>query len=115
MKTTSTKLAAICSCLLTGSLVSATYAQSQTPQLLAQNTYPEDFVAEYLAKCQQSTIEAGMSAQQAAKLCDCTLNEFQAQFSVEEFKALELQAEEDLDAFSTLAEVGEACAKNLDN
>lgn len=88
---------------------------------VAQNTiksnnshqYPKEFVQEYAAECIQTSMGEGLEAEEAKKLCDCTLNKFQSQYKLEEFKRLTANSLQDQEAEAVLVEVGQVCFEEI--
>lgn len=115
------RLSVVSACLLTASLlgykdVQSAQAQGQTPQTIAQqrqNRYPPDFINDYMRNCKQSAVKQGVSQQLAEKLCTCTVNRFQARFTLEQFKTLSRQAQQNGEPPEVFTEIGEACAEQL--
>ncbi|NET24376.1 hypothetical protein [Okeania sp. SIO1I7] len=87
-------------------------AKSQTPKLLSQNEYPQDFTEAYQASCKINAVTKGLSTEQAETLCDCTLNQFQSKYTLEEFQKLMNKAAKE-ETPEELIEVGEICAEEL--
>jgi hypothetical protein len=116
------RVSVVSACLLTASLPAygdwqLPQAQGQTRQTIAQqgrqNRYPQDFINDYMRSCKQSAVKQGVSQQLAEKLCTCTINRFQARFSLEQFKTLSRQAQQDGEPPEVFTEIGEACAEQL--
>lgn len=95
----------------------AAKAESQVPQQIAQsnqgNRYPKNLIDDYMKSCRQSAVKQGVSQQQAEQLCACTINRFQAQFTLDQFKALTLQAQQTGETPEVFTEIGVACAEQL--
>ncbi|NES78318.1 MULTISPECIES: hypothetical protein [unclassified Okeania] len=89
-------------------------AKSQTPKLLSQNEYPQDFTEVYQASCKINAVTKGLSTEQAETLCDCTLNQFQSKYTLEKFQKLMNKAAKE-ETPEELIEVGEICAEELIN
>ncbi|NET45815.1 hypothetical protein [Okeania sp. SIO2B3] len=87
-------------------------AKSQTPKLLSQNEYPQDFTEAYQASCKINAVTKGLSTEQAETLCDCTLNQFQSKYTLEKFRKLMNKAAKE-ETPEELIEVGEFCAEEL--
>lgn len=77
------------------------------------NQYPEEFIQKYSAECMQTSIGEGLSEAEAATLCDCTINKFQSQYKLEEFKQLTADSLNDQNAQATLVEVGQVCFEQI--
>jgi hypothetical protein len=116
------RVSVVSACLLTASLPAygdwqLAQAQGQTLQTIAQqqrqNRYPQDFINDYMRSCKQSAVKQGVSQQLAEKLCTCTINRFQARFSLEQFKTLSRQAQQNGEPPEVFTEIGEACAEQL--
>jgi uncharacterized membrane protein len=81
----------------------------------AKNTYqyPADFVQNYNQECMQTSMGEGLDEVGAKKLCNCTLNKFQQQYSLAEFQQLTAAAANDQKAQNTLVEVGQVCFEQI--
>jgi hypothetical protein len=77
------------------------------------NQYPASFVQGYNQECIQTSIEEGLDQAEAKKLCDCTLNEFEQQYSLEEFQQLTNASATKESAQTTLIEVGQFCFEQI--
>lgn len=77
------------------------------------NQYPEEFVQEYATECIQTSMGEGLAATEAEQLCDCTINKFQSQYELEEFKQLTVDSLNDQNAEATLVEVGQVCFEQI--
>ena len=56
---------------------------------------------------------SGSNETDAQKLCDCTVGEFQRQYSMEEFQQLTLASATDAEAETALVEVGQFCFEQI--
>jgi hypothetical protein len=84
-------------------------AFSSEPQQIAQsNQYSPNIVKDYLSSCRRSAVDAGLSTADAAKLCDCTIQEFQSRFNESRFRELNRQAQQG-NTPDVFTEVGMAC------
>lgn len=77
------------------------------------NKYPGEFVQNYGQECIQTSMGEGLEEIEAQKLCDCTINEFQRQYSLEEFKELTAASATDEKAETALVEVGQVCFEQI--
>ncbi|MGL5940550.1 MAG: hypothetical protein ACRC2S_09215 [Waterburya sp.] len=75
--------------------------------------YPAEFVQNYNQECIQTSMGEGLDEAEAKKLCNCTLNKFQQQYNLEEFKRLTATAANDQKAQNTLVEVGQVCFEQI--
>ena len=75
--------------------------------------YPPEYVQEYMQECQETSINNGLEAIEAEQLCNCTLKEFQAKYTLTEFKQLNIAAETDDNASNELIGVGQFCFEQL--
>lgn len=75
--------------------------------------YPEEFVRQYSTECMQTSIEEGLAEPEAKRLCDCTINKFQSQYALEEFKQLTIDSANNQNARATLVEVGQVCFEEI--
>lgn len=117
MKTTFRQQSLITAFLLTFSIVAycglfVSEANSQTPKLLSQKEYPQDFADAYQASCKINAVTEGLSTEQAEKLCNCTLSKFQSKYTLEKFQELLAKAAKEKPP-EELTEVGELCAEEL--
>ena len=80
---------------------------------IAQNSYPDSYVSNYLKSCMQRSIAEGLPQAQAQSLCSCTINRFQSQYTIDEFKGLIEAAKDNQEAAATLTEVGESCFEEI--
>lgn len=74
-----------------------------------KNQYPEDFVQQYMADCKERSVTEGVPPEDTETFCTCTLNEFQSQYTLEQFKKLTADSKENQDAADALSEVGFSC------
>lgn len=75
--------------------------------------YPQDFVADYLKTCNQEAMAQGLEKEDATKMCNCTLNKFQSQYSLGQFKKLREDSKNNKQAAQTLREVGYSCLDEI--
>ncbi len=75
--------------------------------------YPQDYVQDYLQECIQTSMTEGLVEEDAQTLCNCTINKFQQQYSLKEFKQLAATSQTDENAANTLIEVGELCFEGI--
>lgn len=88
-------------------------AKSQTSKRLSENNeYPQDFADAYQASCKINAVTEGLSTEAAETLCNCTLNKFQSQYTLERFQELLAKAAKE-ETPEELIEVGELCAEQL--
>ncbi len=80
----------------------------ETPQ-----EYPPEYTQKYLRDCQATSRKEGLAEIESKKLCNCTLREFQKQYSLVEFKQLNVTAQNDRNASDKLIEVGQFCFEEL--
>ena len=71
--------------------------------------YPAEFVRDYNQECLQTSLDEGLAEPEAKNLCDCTLDEFERQYSLEEFQQLTSASATDSEAETALIEVGQFC------
>lgn len=93
--------------------IKITKAIASTPKLIADNRYPQDFVSNYLKDCRQSAAEEGVPQQDTQNFCNCTLNQFQSQYSLNEFKQLTQRSNQSQQAADALTEVGSSCFEEI--
>ena len=75
--------------------------------------YPPEFVKDYAQECIQTSVGEGLSEPEAKNLCQCTIRQFQQQYTLKEFKELTAAAETDDTANNSLIEVGQICFENI--
>jgi hypothetical protein len=84
---------------------------SANPQKAHQ--YPANFVQSYNQECMQTSMQEGLDKAEAKRLCDCTINEFERQYSLTEFKQLTAASRTDKASENTLVEVGQFCFEQI--
>lgn len=96
-------------------LIIAAFSLSTIPTLAenASEAYPPEYVEQYMKECIATSISEGLAEPEAKKLCDCTLAEFQKQYSLEAFKELNAKAKTDETAANQLIEVGQLCFESI--
>jgi hypothetical protein len=97
-------------CLLTAERHTAN-AQNQTAN--PREPYPPQFVRDYSNECLQTSMAEGLEEPEAKQLCQCTLDEFQKQYSLQEFKQLTAASATDKAAENSLIQVGQLCFESL--
>jgi len=75
--------------------------------------YPADFLQGYNQECMQTSMEEGLEEVEAKRLCNCTIKEFQQQYSLTEFKQLTAASATDKASEATLIEVGQSCFEQI--
>ncbi|WP_036480301.1 hypothetical protein [Myxosarcina sp. GI1] len=75
--------------------------------------YPPEFVRKYSQECLQTSMAEGLEAAEAKKLCSCTLNKFQQQYSFQEFKQLTIASNTDPASQDALVQTGQVCFEEL--
>ena len=75
--------------------------------------YPAEFVRDYNQECLQTSLNEGLTEPEAKNLCDCTINEFERQYSLEEFQQLTTASATDPEAETALIEVGQFCFEQI--
>lgn len=81
---------------------------SESQQIAQNNQYSTKLVNDYISSCKSGARDAGLSAEDAAKLCSCMIEEFQSRYSESRFRELNRQAQQgnNPDVFT---EVGMSC------
>jgi hypothetical protein len=87
-------------------------AQSDRPNPKA-NTYPPEYVKEYLQNCVETSMQEGLLQAEAKTLCDCTINKFQQKYTLQEFKQLTAASKTDRTAADALVDVGQLCFETI--
>lgn len=77
------------------------------------NQYPAEFVQNYNQECIQTSLEEGLEESEAKRLCDCTIDEFERQYNLQEFQRLTSAAATDKKAETALVEVGQFCFEQI--
>lgn len=75
--------------------------------------YPADFIQSYNQECMQTSMGEGLAVAEATRLCKCTVNEFQRQYSLTEFKRLTTAAATSKSSEAALVEVGQSCFEQI--
>ncbi|MDY6781695.1 MAG: hypothetical protein SW833_03930 [Cyanobacteriota bacterium] len=90
-------------------------AGNLSPQLLAQNQYPQNLREDYLRSCKRRAQSEGLNQAQAQRLCQCTLSRFQARFTSAQFVALNRRASQTGQAPQVFTDIGMACYRQIGN
>ena len=77
------------------------------------NRYPADFVRDYNRECLQTSLNEGLTEPEAKRLCDCTIAEFERQYTLSEFQQLTADSATDPEAETALIEVGQFCFEQI--
>lgn len=77
------------------------------------NQYPAEFIQDYNQECLRTSIEEGLVEAEAQRLCDCTIDEFERQYNLEEFQQLTATSATDKEAETALVEVGQFCFEQI--
>lgn len=85
----------------------------ETSKPQSANQYPAEFVQGYNQECIQTSIEEGLGATEAKRLCDCTIDEFERQYDLAEFQQLTTASATDKEAETALVEVGQFCFEQI--
>jgi hypothetical protein len=101
--------------LTVSSLLPGTSLIAEANSLGRKANYPKSFVEEYIKKCVRQSIAEGLPAEDARKVCDCTINRFQARYTLTEFKTIARASESEQNgaAVEALREVGYACFEDI--
>ncbi len=87
---------------------------AQTATIPVSNPYPEDFIANYMTDCQQMSQAGGIPPEDSQIFCRCTINQFQDQYTLEQFEQLTKESENNnQEASDNLSEVGYACLEEI--
>ncbi|HHP7232336.1 MAG TPA: hypothetical protein ACFCUY_15925 [Xenococcaceae cyanobacterium] len=97
--------------LITLSFTTLIVTAETTPEVA--EAYPPEYTQQYMQDCQETSMQEGLAAVEAQKLCQCTLREFQQKYTLAEFKQLNTAAETDETASNQLIEVGQVCFEEL--
>lgn len=91
----------------------ATEQLNAVAQTNTANSYPPEYVREYMEDCVKASMAEGLPEEEAKTLCTCTLNQFQQQYPLEEFKKLTEASKTDRAAADALVTVGESCLEEI--
>ena len=100
-------------CLLSLSLFSGVAVAQETTNPAPANLYSAEFIEDYDRECIETSMSEGLAQTDAQNLCDCTIEEFQRQYSMEEFQQLTLASATDEEAETALVEVGQFCFEQI--
>ena len=75
--------------------------------------YSAEFVQSFNQECIETSLAEGLGEAEAKTLCDCTINEFERQYSQTEFQQLTAAAATDTAAETALIEVGQFCFEQI--
>ncbi len=93
--------------------LSVAVAQPQTTPPKPKYQYPQEIIETYITLCTRQSVDQGLTPQQAKTLCDCTLNQFQAQYSLDEFIQIYTQVNQSQETPEEWIDIGLACAEEL--
>lgn len=99
--------------------VSPVKAETFLAQQLKENKYPQTSINKYIQACIPKAKERGLSQEEAQKLCQCTIKEFQKRYTLSEYNRLRERANRNnqsadkLEAADKLEEVGGYCFEEL--
>ncbi|MBE9167363.1 hypothetical protein IQ238_07420 [Pleurocapsales cyanobacterium LEGE 06147] len=91
----------------------ATEGIKAVAQTNTANRYPPEYVREYMEDCVKESMAEGLPEEEAKTLCTCTLNRFQQQYTLDEFKKLTEASKTDQTAADALITVGESCLEEI--
>ncbi len=78
-----------------------------------KNKYSPEFIQDYNQECLQTSMEEGLEEPEAKQLCNCTIQEFQRQYSQAEFVQLTNASATDKTAETALIGVGQVCFEKI--
>ena len=90
--------------------------QDVSPEALPldpENPYPQEIVDAYMDGCLQGAVAEGATQDQATQLCDCSISEFQARFTLEEFSTIVEQTEQTRQLPTEIGEVVHYCIQQI--
>ncbi|MEL7034557.1 MAG: hypothetical protein AAFO04_02895 [Cyanobacteria bacterium J06592_8] len=79
----------------------------------SENEYPQEFTEAYLESCVQQAEAQGLTEEQSNFLCNCTLDQFQAGYTFEEFIQMNQEAQESGETPEGILNVSSTCAAQL--
>lgn len=88
-------------------------AQQQASSVATSNVYPQGVIQDYMSRCRQRVLDAGLSSTQAQNLCSCTLNKLRSRFTSEEYIELRQRAVETGRTPKAFTQVGMMCFGEL--
>lgn len=97
-------------CLIIPFVINANIATAQTSEGSVESSkYDLEFLQQYNQECTKTSMEEGLDALAAKKLCDCTISKFQQKYTQTEFVQLTTSSASDKQAENALIEVGQVC------
>lgn len=90
-------------------------AESGISEAEPRNPYPREFVRNYISSCNERSQTEGLTSQQSEILCQCTIDQYQDRFSIEEFAAIVQQLQTTGQAPDELIDVALTCNAELKN
>ena len=84
-----------------------------TAQAAPANQYSAAFIQDFSQECIQTSLAEGLDRTDSERLCKCTIDEFQRQYSMEEFQQLTVASATDPEAETALVEVGQFCFEQI--
>lgn len=91
------------------------FTQNSQPKPKPKHQYPQQLVNAYLSGCKQRSIQEGLTQQQATSVCQCTINQFQSRYSVDQFLKMYSQAQKAKEPPDEFVDIGLDCAERIKN
>jgi hypothetical protein len=79
----------------------------------SESAYPQEIVDAYMDGCLQGAVAEGATQDQATQLCGCSISEFQARFTLEEFTTIVEQTEQTRQLPTEIGEVVQYCVQQV--
>jgi hypothetical protein len=77
------------------------------------NKYPQNVIAGYMENCLSQAMLQDLPEADARKLCNCTIQKFQAKYTLEQFTQLAKTFKTNQNSANKLTEVGAACLDQI--
>ncbi len=113
VKFTPVTVLALLSVLFGYNSVTVAVTQAQTAPPKPKYQYPQEIIETYITLCTQQSVDQGLTPQQSKTLCNCTLNQFQARYSLDEFIRIYAQVNQNQETPEEWIDIGLACAEEL--
>jgi Cft2 family RNA processing exonuclease len=91
----------------------AASSQVSANEILAQASSNQYTFEDYRKECLQRATSQKLPQDVAQDLCNCTINRFRSQYTIEQFRSLVQRSKTNTEAQETLAATGEACFEEV--
>lgn len=105
----------LCPLVFFGILTFSSLANSKelATERVAQASSAQYTFEDYKQECLQRATREKLPQDVAQDLCNCTINKFRSQYTIEQFRSLVQKSKSNATAAQTLTSIGEACFEEV--